>query len=70
LAYLLAWRASLSEQDAKHYPDHVLGELLGLNEPKDTSDAKKTLKEALRNLPGLAAQVEQDVIAADLKHRV
>jgi hypothetical protein len=69
LAYLLAWRASLSEQDAKHYPDHVLGKLLGLNEPKDTSDAKKTLKEALKNLPALAAQVEQDVLVDCMEHR-
>lgn len=66
LAYLLAWRAALSAKDAKRYPDHELGALLELDEPKDTSEAKTTLKNALAKLQPLAAQIEQDMIAEDM----
>ena len=34
LARLFAWRATLSPQDAKHYPDHVLGDLVKLDGAK------------------------------------
>jgi hypothetical protein len=66
LAYLLAWRAALSTKDAKRYPDHELGALLELDEPKDTSEAKTTLKNALAKLQPLAAQIEQDMIVEDM----
>ena len=60
LAELLAWRATLGKRDARHYPDHVLGEWLGMTGPKHTSEAKATLKKALASLPALTAQFHQD----------
>ena len=59
LAELLMWRAKLSKQEAKNYPDHVLGKWLGKETPQATTKAKNTLKEALASLPALGAQVRQ-----------
>jgi hypothetical protein len=65
LGRLLAWRAMRNE--AKRYPDHVLGRWLGFGGKygagavaKKTSAAKRTLKQALANRPALLAQAGQE----------
>ena len=64
------WRAKLSEQEAKNYPDHVLGKWLGKETPQATTKAKDTLKEALASLPALGAQLKQPVDEIDNLHLI
>jgi hypothetical protein len=60
LIYLLTWRKALSPQDKKLWPEHRLGQSIGLKEPKNVSDAKETLKKALKNLPALAMRIADE----------
>jgi hypothetical protein len=63
-AELLAWRATLDEQTKRRYREHVLGEWVGKESARTTSEAKATLKRALASLPALAAQIAHDMVPA------
>ena len=68
LADLFAWRATLSPEIARHYPDHKLGEdfLHFVSNPRnETNMAKRVLKTALGSLPALATQVAQSMTASE-----
>jgi hypothetical protein len=60
LSELFAWRGTLDEQEKRLYPNHVLGEWLGMDGKEATSKAKATLEKALACLPALMAQLKYD----------
>jgi hypothetical protein len=55
LAELLAWNAGRSARGLPTYPEHVLGEWIGLRDKSATNRAKATLRKALKSLPALLA---------------
>lgn len=57
LAYALIWRAKLPPEQQKQHPNSLLGSWYGLNSPRRTSEAKKTLKLAVSSLPQLFSQM-------------
>jgi hypothetical protein len=63
LAELFAWRATLDDEEAKEFPDWVIGEWMWDEDeeiPRKTSDAKKRLKEAIASRKALKAQIDHE----------
>lgn len=61
-AYLLAWRSTLDPGERTDFPDHKLGALLELNDSKATSETKAILRDAIKCIPSLSAQIWQQAI--------
>jgi hypothetical protein len=67
LGILFIWNARREKHGQGSYPDHVLGEWLGLGGSKETSVAKRELKKALKSIPSLFTQVSQDLITQQVR---